>query len=334
MSSSFGNKIKFSLFGQSHGKAVGVLVDTFPSGEYIDFDELEKFLSRRKPGQSDLTTQRKESDMPIFLSGLNEKNITCGFPLCAIIENNDIRSKDYSEILDKPRPGHADYTAYIKWHGDADMRGGGHFSARLTAPLCVAGGIAKQILERRGIFVNAKLIEAAGEFEPEKMKNAIKNAANEGDSTGGIVECEINYPEKFAGIGEPMFDGVESQIAKVIFGIPAVKGVEFGLGFAAAKMRGSENNDSFRFDDSKKVYCLTNNAGGILGGITNGMPIIFRAAFKPTPSISISQKTISLSKKENTEIIIHGRHDPCVAVRAVAVVEAAAACVMIDMIKE
>ena len=332
MSSEFGINIKYSIFGQSHGKAIGVLVDKFPAGEKINFDELKKFLERRKPGQSDLTTKRNEADEPIFLSGLNEKNITCGAPLCSIIENHDTRSADYSEIFDKPRPGHADFTAYIKYKGHADLRGGGHFSGRLTAPLCIAGGIALQILNRKGIFINADLIEAGGARGQEEIFCAIKEASLTGNSVGGIVECVINYPKEFSGLGEPMFDGVESQLAKVLFGIPAVKGVEFGAGFEAAKMSGSQNNDAFRINNSDEIYTMTNNAGGILGGITDGMPITFRVAFKPTPSISLAQETISLSERKNSEISIHGRHDPCVALRAVPVVEAAAACVMLDMI--
>lgn len=368
MSSNFGNKIKFSVFGQSHGRAIGILIDGLPAGEKIDLKELDKFLERRRPGKNALSTQRKEADKPIFLSGVknieneNEYLITCGAPLCAIIENSDAHSGDYKEILDKPRPGHADYTAFIKWHGEADMRGGGHFSGRLTAPLCVAGGIAKQILARKNIYIGAHLAEVAGVRDDnffnfnlnnlnfdlfnkiagknfpvindeagEKMQNEILKAAGEGDSVGGIIECAaVNVP---AGLGEPMFDGVENQLAKILFGIPAVKGVEFGAGFNASRMRGSENNDEFKINkDLNKIITLTNNSGGILGGITNGMPIIFNVAIKPTPSISKLQKTISLSKRENTELIIKGRHDPCVAHRAVPVIEAVTACVLLDML--
>ncbi|MBR2207475.1 MAG: chorismate synthase [Synergistaceae bacterium] len=331
MSSEFGINIKYSIFGQSHGNAIGVLVDRFPVGEHIDFDELQNFLARRKPGQSDLTTKRNEADEPIILSGLNEKNITCGAPFCAIIKNNDVRSQDYSNIINTPRPGHADYTAWLKYEGHADIRGGGHFSGRLTAPLCVAGGIALQILKRREIFISAKLIEAGGKKD-EAMFQAIRDAAADGDSVGGVIECLIFYPKEFSGLGEPMFDGVESQLAKVLFGIPAVKGVEFGAGFEASRLRGSQNNDEFKIDEAGNIFTSTNNAGGILGGITNGMPIVFRAAFKPTPSISISQKTVNLSEKKETEISIKGRHDPCLALRAIPVVEAAAACVMLDLI--
>lgn len=241
----------------------------------MDFDELQKFLARRRPGQSDLTIKRNEPDTPIILSGLNEKNITCGAPFCAIIENQDTHSQDYKEISDTPRPGHADYTAYLKYKGNADLRGGGHFSGRLTAPLCIAGGIATQILKRRGISITANLIEVGG-VKGEEIFNVIQKALNNGDSVGGIVECVIDYPEEFSGIGEPMFDSVESQLSKVLFGIPAVKGVEFGAGFEASRMLGSENNDLFRINEDGKIYTLTNNSGGILGGITNGMPIVFR----------------------------------------------------------
>lgn len=331
MSSEFGINIKYSIFGQSHGKSIGVLVDRFPAGEHVDFERLQIFMDRRKPGQNALTTKRNELDMPVVLSGLNEKNITCGAPLCVVIENRDTRSQDYADISDTPRPGHADYAAYVKYKGHADLRGGGHFSGRLTAPLCIAGGIALQILERRGISINAKLTEAGG-AKGEAIFQAIRDASERGDSVGGIVECRIDYPEIFSGLGEPIFDGVESQLAKVLFGIPAVKGVEFGAGFEAAKLFGSQNNDAFRADETGRIYTLTNNSGGILGGITNGMSIIFRAAFKPTPSISILQKTISISERKNAEILVHGRHDPCVALRAVPAVEAAAACVMLDMI--
>ncbi len=363
MSSEFGNKIKFSVFGQSHGRAIGILIDGLPAGEKIDLQELDKFLERRRTGKNALSTQRSEADRPIFLSGFkdiieDEYLITCGAPLCAVIENADTRSGDYSEILDKPRPGHADYTAFLKWHGDADMRGGGHFSGRLTAPLCIAGGIAKQILARKNIFVGAHLAEIAciqddsffnlnlsaelfdkialkkfpviNDKSGERMQSEILKAAQDGDSVGGIIECAVlNMP---SGIGDPMFDGIENNLAKVLFGVPAVKGIEFGAGFNAARMRGSQNNDAFRINQSGNIITESNNCGGILGGITDGMPIIFRAAIKPTPSIMIKQNTISLSQNENAELIIKGRHDPCIAHRAVPVIEAVTACAVLDMI--
>ncbi len=353
MSSEFGNKLRVSVFGQSHGKAIGVVVNGLPAGESIDFDELQAFMDRRRGGKDAFSTTRSEADMPEFISGVLEGK-TCGTPLCAVIVNSEHRSVDYGEILDKPRPGHADYTAYIKWQGNADMRGGGHFSGRLTAPICVAGGIAKQILARRGIYVGAHLDVVAGihdvrfdmntdkstfdliaqkpfpvinETLGEEMKNAIIEAKNDLDSVGGVIECmAIGVP---AGLGEPMFDGIENKIAHAIFGIPAIKGIEFGAGFAVADMRGSENNDCYELDDTK-IRIKTNNAGGILGGITNGNPIVFRVAVKPTPSIAQIQNTVSLSNNENITLAIKGRHDPCIAQRAVPVVEAVAALVILD----
>ena len=357
MSSEFGNIIRVSVFGQSHGKAIGVVVDGLPAGEAIDLEELQRFLDRRRPGTGPLSTARKETDVPEFLSGL-EGGKTCGAPLCAVIKNADQHSKDYGELADKPRPGHADFTAWAKWGGHADMRGGGHFSGRLTAPLCVAGGIAKQILARRGIFVGAHLASVAGicdrpfplyptaalfseiaakpfpvldEAAGERMRAAILEAKNDLDSVGGVIECAAaGLP---AGLGEPMFGGVENRLAAALFGIPAVKGVEFGEGFRAAELRGSENNDPFTVEDGE-IRAETNRAGGILGGITTGMPLVLRAAVKPTPSIGRPQKTVRLSAMEAAELTVHGRHDPCVAHRAVPVVEAVTAAVLLDMLLE
>ena len=357
MSSEFGNILRVSVFGQSHGKAVGVVVDGLPAGEAIDLEELQRFLDRRRPGTGPLSTTRKETDVPEFLSGL-EGGKTCGAPLCAVIKNADQHSKDYGELADKPRPGHADFTAWAKWGGHADMRGGGHFSGRLTAPLCVAGGIAKQILARRGIFVGAHLSSVAGicdrpfplhptaalfeevaakpfpvldEAAGERMRAAILEAKNDLDSVGGVIECAAaGLP---AGLGEPMFGGVENRLAAALFGIPAVKGVEFGEGFRAAELRGSENNDPFTVEDGE-IRAETNRAGGILGGITTGMPLVLRAAVKPTPSIGRPQKTVRLSAMEASELTVHGRHDPCVAHRAVPVAEAVTAAVLLDMLLE
>ena len=300
---------------------------------------------------------RKEADLPVFLSGL-ENGVTCGAPLCAIIENSDQHSSDYSELADKPRPSHADYTARVKWSGHADMRGGGHFSGRLTAPLCIAGGIAKQILARRGIFVGAHLAavgtvdDAPFPLRPtrelfdavaakpfpvvddeagQRMQSLILEARQDLDSVGGIIECAaIGLP---AGLGDPMFGGVENRLAAALFGIPAVKGVEFGLGFGSARLHGSENNDPFAVEDSK-IVTTANRAGGILGGITTGMPVTLRVAVKPTPSISRPQQTVSLSAMEDTELVIRGRHDPCIAHRAVPVVEAVTATVILDLLLE
>ena len=357
MSSEFGNILRVSVFGQSHGKAIGVVVDGLPAGEEIDGLELQRFLDRRRPGTGPLSTARKETDVPEFLSGL-EGGKTCGAPLCAVIKNADQHSKDYGELADKPRPGHADFTAWAKWGGHADMRGGGHFSGRLTAPLCVAGGIAKQILARRGIFVGAHLASVAGicdqpfplyptaalfseiaakpfpvldEAAGERMRAAILEAKNDLDSVGGVIECAAaGLP---AGLGEPMFGGVENRLAAALFGIPAVKGVEFGEGFRAAELRGSENNDPFTVENGE-IRAETNRAGGILGGITTGMPLVLRAAVKPTPSIGRPQKTVRLSAMEAVELTVHGRHDPCVAHRAVPVAEAVMAAVLLDMLLE
>ena len=357
MSSEFGNILRVSVFGQSHGKAIGVNIDGLPAGEPIDLEELNAFLDRRKPGKSPLSTARKESDTPVFLSGL-ENGVTCGFPLCAVIENSDQHSSDYSELADKPRPSHADYTARVKWGGHADMRGGGHFSGRLTAPLCIAGGIAKQILARRGIFVGAHLAAVGTENDApfplhptaelfdaiaakpfpvvddgagDRMQALILEARQDLDSVGGIIECAaIGLP---AGLGDPMFGGVENRLAAALFGIPAVKGVEFGLGFGSSRLRGSENNDPFTVENGT-VVTASNRAGGILGGITTGMPVTLRTAIKPTPSISRPQQTVSLSAMENTELVIRGRHDPCIAHRAVPVVEAVTAAVLLDLLLE
>lgn len=357
MSSEFGNILRVSVFGQSHGKAIGVVVDGLPAGEAIDLEELQRFLDRRRPGTGPLSTTRKETDVPEFLSGL-EGGKTCGAPLCAVIKNADQHSKDYGELAGKPRPGHADFTAWAKWGGHADMRGGGHFSGRLTAPLCVAGGIAKQILARRGIFVGAHLASVAGicdrpfplhptaalfeevaakpfpvldEAAGERMRAAILEAKNDLDSVGGVIECAAaGLP---AGLGDPMFGGVENRLAAALFGIPAVKGVEFGEGFRAAELRGSENNDPFTVEDGE-IRAERNRAGGILGGITTGMPLVLRAAVKPTPSIGRPQKTVRLSAMEAAELTVHGRHDPCVAHRAVPVAEAVTAAVLLDMLLE
>ena len=357
MSSEFGKQLRVSVFGQSHGKAIGVNIDGLPAGEAIDLDELNAFLDRRKPGKSPLSTARKETDTPVFLSGL-EDGVTCGFPMCVMITNSDQHSSDYSELADKPRPSHADYTARIKWGGPADMRGGGHFSGRLTAPLCIAGGIAKQILARRGIYVGAHLAAVGTEDDApfplrptkelfdavaakpfpvlddgagERMQALILEARQNLDSVGGIIECAaIGLP---AGLGDPMFDGIENRLAAALFGIPAVKGVEFGLGFGSARLHGSENNDPFTVENGQ-IVTETNRAGGILGGITTGMPITLRVAIKPTPSISQAQRTVSLSAKEPAELVIRGRHDPCIAHRAVPVVEAVTATVLLDLLLE
>ena len=354
MSNIYGMNVKISIFGQSHSTAIGVTIDGLPAGFALDFDELNAFMKRRMPGQNAYSTKRKESDEPEFLSGL-ENGITCGTPLTAIIRNTEARSSDYDNLRDIPRPSHADYTAYIKYGEARDIRGGGAFSGRLTAPLCIAGGICLQLLKREGINIAAHIIQIGNisdrYFEPvnfsetdirilkendfpvldksagEQMLSIIEEVRNDGDSLGGIVECAATGIP--AGIGEPMFDGMENRLAAIIFGIPAVKGIEFGNGFSAAELRGSENNDAFIMHGDS-IQTRTNNHGGILGGITSGMPLIFRVAFKPTPSISIEQDSVSLSHRENTKLTVGGRHDPCIVPRAVPCVEAAAALVIYD----
>jgi len=304
-----------------------VSIDGLPAGVKLDMDELQAFLQRRSPGQNDLTTARIEDDVPEVLSGL-VNGITCGAPLAIIIRNTDTRSSDYRELRDIPRPSHADYSAHIKFGGHQDVAGGGHFSGRLTAPLCVAGGICLQILRDSGVTINARILQIGKvRGTDEEMKLEILAAKEQGDSVGGIIECEaVGLP---VGLGDPIFDGIENRIAGVVFGIPGVKGIEFGSGFEGAGCRGSENNDSF-YMDGETVKTRTNNCGGILGGITNGMPVLFRVAFKPTPSIGIEQNSVSLSREENAVLQVKGRHDPCIVIRAVPCVEAAAAIALYD----
>ena len=352
MSSTYGENLKLSIFGQSHGAAIGMTLDGIPAGLPVDTDALQVFLNRRAPGQNDWSTPRKEADRPEFLSGILD-GFTCGAPIAAVIYNKNTRSGDYANLKDCPRPGHADLTAQIKYGGFQDAAGGGHFSGRLTAPLCIAGGLCKQWLEGMGIRIFAHISAIAGipdtPFDPlapdadliqpefpvvnqdagARMRAAISAAKSDGDSVGGIVECAVTGLP--AGVGEPMFGGVESRIAQIVYGVPAVKGVEFGVGFAAAKLRGSQNNDDYVISDGQ-IHTATNNSGGILGGITTGMPLIFRVALKPTPSISRPQQSVSLSSGEMQELIVKGRHDPCIVPRAVPVIEAAAAIAIFDMI--
>ena len=347
MSSSYGKNIKLTIFGQSHSPAIGMTLEGIPAGMKIDFDKLDAFMKRRAPGRNAYSTPRKEADSPEFLSGVVD-NITCGTPITAIIRNTNTRSQDYDLLKDIPRPGHADYTGFIKYGENRDYTGGGHFSGRLTAPLCIAGGILMQFLEEKGIYICAHIssiggikdegnlerdITAEKEFpvisdsQGEKMKALIAEKKAEGDSVGGVIECAVfGIP---AGIGDPIFDGMENRIAQAVFGIPAVKGLEFGNGFEAASLCGSQNNDEFCIKNGK-VETVTNNSGGILGGITNGMPLIFRAAFKPTPSIAKEQKSINLKTMEETTLVVPGRHDPCIVPRAVPCIEAAAAIAVYD----
>lgn len=344
--SSYGENLRITIFGQSHSPAIGVTVEGIPAGERIDTAELARFLARRAPGRNEWSTPRREADAPEFLSGLKD-SVTCGAPLAAIIRNADTRSQDYAALADTPRPGHADYTAQVKYGGAQDSAGGGHFSGRLTAPLCIAGGICIQLLAREGITVISRIAAIAdvedegalcastaekpfptvSDERGEAMRAAIAAAKADGDSVGGVIECAVlGLP---TGLGGPLFGGLEGRISAAVFGIPAVKGIEFGAGFAAARMRGSENNDCFE-TSSGRVVTKSNNCGGILGGISDGMPLVFRAAVKPTPSIAAEQLTLNMKTMEETALHVPGRHDPCVVPRAVPCVEAAAAIAVYD----
>ena len=355
MSNTLGDSYRVQVFGQSHSPMIGAVIEGVPAGVTPDMEFISAFMARRAPGGA-LSTARREADAPQIVSGLNERGRTCGAPLCVLIQNTDARSRDYDKLRDVPRPGHADYTAAVKFSGHNDIRGGGQFSGRLTAPLCFAGALALQLLKQRGIRIRARVCSVAGiedaPIDPSRppmdglcqgplpcvdaeaarrMAGAIEDARADGDSVGGVVECwATGLP---AGLGEPMFDGVENRVARALFGIPAVRGVEFGLGFAAAGMRGSRHNDPFRVADGK-IITDGNNHGGVLGGITSGMPLVVRAAFKPTPSIAKEQPSVSLSQNENTPLVIQGRHDPCIVPRAVPVVEAVVACVVLDLMND
>ena len=355
MSSQYGTKLKVSLFGQSHSAAIGVVVDGLPAGLRVDLEELAAFLVRRAPGQGAHTTARREEDTPEVLSGLTD-GLTCGAPLAITIRNTDTRSRDYEELRDIPRPSHADYPAEVKHRGFQDRAGGGHFSGRLTAPLCVAGGICLQALASQGIIIGAHLVRVGAAqdraFDPVAVGAAdfaqvathrlpvldeasatamlaeVEAAARAGDSVGGVIECAaIGLP---VGLGDPLFDGVDNRLAQAIFGIPAVKGLEFGNGFAAGALRGSQNNDAYYFGEGGEVLTHTNNSGGVLGGLSTGMPLIVRVAFKPTPSIAREQESVNLATGKPATLAIKGRHDPCVALRAVPVVEAAVALALYD----
>lgn len=350
MSSSYGKNLTVTIFGQSHSAAIGVTMDGFPAGFPVDMEVLGRFLARRAPGGGPLATPRKEADAPEFLCGL-VNNITCGAPLTAVIRNTNIRPQDYAALQSVPRPGHADYTANVRYGGHQDASGGGHFSGRLTAPLCIAGGVCLQILERMGVRVFARIASIADitddapftapvsekpfpvvdDTAGQRMQAAIRAARAEGDSVGGTVECAATGLP--VGLGDGMFDGMESRLAHILFGIPAVKGLEFGDGFASSRLRGSENNDPFCVQ-SGHVATQTNHSGGILGGITNGMPLRLRAAFKPTPSIAKAQQSVNLTAMQQETLNIHGRHDPCIVPRAVPCVEAAAAVAILDSMLE
>lgn len=356
MSGIWGNKFKLSIFGESHGKGIGITIDGLPSGFPIDMEKVNFHMGRRAPGKSPLSTARSEGDNVEILSGFFEGKTT-GTPLCGIIRNKDNHSKDYSLLKKVMRPGHADYTGNMRYDGFNDYRGGGHFSGRITAPIVFAGSIARQILEDKGIKIISH-VKSIGNIEDEyfnplgiengeellkeelpllnkelepKMREEILNAKKEGDSVGGIIEGMILGVKP--GIGDPFFHSVESRLSSLLFSIPAVKGVEFGCGFDISKLRGSKANDAMYYENGV-VKTKTNNNGGILGGITNGMPIIFRIAIKPTASIIKKQETVNIEDKEDTELVIEGRHDPCIVQRAIPVVESMAAIGILDLMKE
>jgi len=358
MSSEFGKLLRISIFGQSHGAAVGVVMDGLPAGERIDLQEVQAFLQRRSPGKRELTSARSETDRPEILSGLVNQ-ITCGAPLAAIFRNQDIKSADYEQFSRFPRPSHADYPAFLRYHNFQDVRGGGHFSARLTAPLCFAGAVALQILKRHGITIGGHIatIGTATDrplspllvtkdqllalqqmqmplCDPEAgglMYQQVREAAAAGDSIGGVIEAAVvGLP---GGLGNPMFDGIESRLSAVLFAIPAVRGVEFGSGFSAAGMRGSEHNDPWCMKNGH-VVTASNHHGGVLGGITTGMPLLVRVAFKPTSSIAQEQQTVDLHNRTDAALTISGRHDSCIALRATPCVEAVLAAVLLDYLLE
>lgn len=366
MKSTIGKNIKVTIWGGSHEPAIGVDIEGLPLGTEINMNELAVFLKRRAPGNSIFATKRKEPDIPVATSGLlplssdsDHIMTTTANTISMEIKNTDTRSSDYKGLRAVPRPGHADYTARLKYGSDLNMAGGGPFSARMTAPLCIAGGIAMQILSKQNICIGAHIYSVANAkdtpFDPVntdsallnalkkqdmavisdtarlQMENEIRSAMEELDSVGGIIEvCALNIP---GGLGGAMYDGLESTLAPIFFGIPAVKGVEFGAGFDASLLKGSQNNDPF-YCERNQVKTRTNNHGGILGGITTGMPLIARLAFKPTPSIAKQQDSVDLDKKENTKLTVQGRHDPCVVVRAVPIAEAALALGILDCMME
>lgn len=359
MGSTWGNLLKISIFGESHGKGAGVVIDGFPAGFEFDPEFLEREMARRAPGQSGMTTARKEADLPDILSGVYQ-NRTTGAPICAMVHNTDVRSRDYENLRAVPRPSHSDYTGSIRYRGFNDIRGGGHFSGRLTAPLVFAGALCKDFLKKRhGVVIGSHILSVGDvgdrSFDPvnlspdlllrlqeealplidreaeSRIKETVEQAKKDLDSVGGVIECAVLGAA--AGLGSPMFQNVESRIASLLYSVPAVKGVEFGLGFAISGKRGSEVNDCYIMEDGR-VKTKTNNNGGIVGGITTGMPIIVRAAFKPTASIPREQATLNLDTGKEELLRVHGRHDPCIALRAPVVIEAAVATAMMDLYLE
>lgn len=336
MAGMWGNGLRVSIFGESHGPAIGVTIDGLPAGLKIDLEEVGRQMARRAPGQGASTTSRREADVPRILSGLYQGRLT-GTPVCAVIENNDQHSGDYPEKMDLPRPGHADYTGHVRYFGFEDPRGGGHFSGRITAPIVFAGALARQWLGREGVDFAARpvrigeAVEEPGKGYNARMEEEILQARAALDSVGGIIECVVRGLP--VGLGAPFFDSVESVLAHLMFSIPGVKGVEFGLGFMMGRMRGSQVNDAMRMAEGKVAH-VTNHSGGALGGITNGENLVMRVAMRPTASIAQAQSTVSLLKGAGAQLSIHGRHDPCIVMRALPVVEAMAALALGDLWKE
>lgn len=356
MSSTWKNNIEITIFGESHGKAIGVVLGNLPSGIKIDFDAVAKEMKRRAPGQDKMSTSRKEADQVEIISGIQD-GITTGAPLCGMIYNSDQHSKDYSLLKEKMRPGHSDYPAFVKYKGFNDVRGGGHFSGRITAPIVFAGAIAKQILMQKGIYIGAHILSIKNIYDEnfdqrlsldtlnflskqhypvinqekyDQFVEMVDQARMNLDSVGGKIECAIIGLEP--GLGEPFFDSIESHLSSLLFSIPAVKSVAFGND-KISELYGSEANDCYYYDKTGKVKTTSNNNGGITGGISNGMPIVFTVGIKPTPSIGKEQKTIDVRHQENTTLAIKGRHDPCIVFRATVVVEAMAALAMLDLVR-
>ena len=358
MGQSFGKNLKVTIFGSSHQEYMGVVIDNVKPGFEIDMVKLDDFMQRRAPGKSRFTTKRKETDKAIFISGLRENKIISK-TITALIENNNFKSKDYNNLNDIPRPSHADYTSFIKYEKDMDMNGGGPFSGRLTAPFCLAGGIAKQILEEKNIKIASRIKNIGGisdksldlanppmdelekisqkeisvldQKKEEEIRKLLEDVRSEGDSIGGI--CQVfgeNIPQ---GLGDPLFDSFEAKISYLSFGIPGLRSISFGEGLKSIKMRGSDHNDQFEIKNGK-VKTITNNAGGIVGGITNGMPVVFDLIFKPTPSISLCQKSFSIRERKEKELLIKGRHDPCFALRTLPIGEAILALTVLDYLYE
>lgn len=327
MKNTIGNSLTVTLFGESHGKAIGAVLDGMPSGIEVDEEYIASQLTRRRPKDA-LSTPRQEKDEYSILSGVFEGHTT-GTPICITIPNADTHSSDYGEMQYKMRPSQADYTANCRYNGFQDYRGGGHFSGRITAALVAAGALVIPALNKKGININTNILSIADETAEEKQKEKILAAKADGNSVGGVLETEVTGIP--AGVGEPWFDTVEGMLSHAIFSIPAVKGIEFGLGFGFADKMGSEVNDQM-YVDGDTVKCYTNNNGGILGGITNGMPIVFSAVIKPTPTICKEQKTVDINTMSNTTLAARGRHDPCIVHRAAVVVESVTALVVADML--